>query len=312
MAKVSVIIPVYNSGKYIKKCLDSLLNQTFKDFEAIIIDDGSIDNSVDIINNYLNDKRFILIKRKNGGIGSARNLGINKSTGKYITFLDSDDYLENDYLLELYNKIEKDKLDIVVCNYNEIKNNELFRKIKINEFNNCYLKNNPNLLLYINKSPWNKIYRKSIIKDIKFPEDLKYEDTVFVCKLLLNNKLGYLNKYLYNYVIHDKSETTTMDNKVFDIFKILDDIRNFYKNEDKNILEYLDKMIIQIITTYTIQQRYQKDKLLRNKFIDEAFIYLNNNIKDYKKNIYFKERKIKGIIEKSKFLTKIYCSIYNL
>ncbi len=307
MIKVSIIIPVYNSSKYIKRCLNSIVNQTFKDFEVIIINDGSKDNTVDIINEYNHDKRIKLINRNNKGIGSARNLGIEKSIGKYICFIDSDDYVENDYLEVLYNKITKDNLDLVVCNYNEI-NEELDKKrdIIINEFSNTTLEKEPKLLLSVNKSPWNKIYKKSIINNIKFPVDLKYEDTEFLCKVLLHSKVGYVNNKLYNYVIHKCSETTTMDEKVFDIIKIVDNIRNYYKNCNDDILKYLDMMTLQILTTYTIQQRYQNDKVLRKKFINEVFDYLKLNIPDYKENKYFKTRGLKGIIEKNKLLNKLF------
>lgn len=311
MTKISIIIPVYNGEKYIEKCLDSIKNQTFKDYEVLIINDGSKDNTKNLIEKYLNDKRFKLFNRTNHGIGASRNFGLDESSGEYICFIDSDDYVDKKYLEKLYNKISKENLDIVVCNYIEL-NEELNieKKIKIKAFNNTTIYKNPELLLSINKSPWNKIYRKSILENIKFPTDLKYEDTEFLCKALYNSKIGYVDEFLNYYVIHTNSETTTMDKRVFDILNIIDNIRKFYENSNDYIKEYIDKMSLQILTTYTIQQRYQKDKKLAKEFINKAFNYMEKNISNFKKNSYFKDRGIKGIIEKNKVLTLIYCILY--
>lgn len=308
---ISIIIPVYNSGKYLRKCLDSIKNQTKKEFEVIIIDDGSTDNSYNIINEYLNDERFKVIKQENHGIGYSRNVGIEKSTGKYLVFIDSDDYVELNFLELMFKKAEKDNLDIVVCDYIEenIENNKQ-KKVIIPDFDNTSVDNNPEILLGINKSPWNKIIKKSAINNIRFPENLKYEDTQFICEILKNTKIGKINKCLNHYVIHSKSETTTMNEKVFDILKIINNIRDMYIQEN-NVGDVLEKLTLQILTTYTIQQRYQKSDKIRNDFIDATFKYICDNIPEYKKNKYFKERGIRGFVEKNKIITKIYCLIYN-
>lgn len=311
MTKISIIIPVYNGEKYIKKCLDSIKSQTFQDYEVLIINDGSKDNTKKIIETYLEDDRFKLYNRTNHGIGSSRNFGIEKSKGNYICFIDSDDYVHLNYLEKLYTKINSDKLDMVVCNYIEL-NEELNieKKVKINEFANTTINKNPELLLEINKSPWNKIYKKNIIKNIKFPENLKYEDTEFLLKVMKNAKIGYINEYLNYYIIHSNSETTTMDKRVFDILTIIKNIRDFYENSNSDVKEYINRMTLQILTTYTIQQKYQKDKKLANKFINNAFEYIEDNIPNYKQNEYFKSlNKIKSLIKKNKNLTKLYCNI---
>lgn len=116
MPEVSIIIPVYNNEQYIEKCIQSVLNQTFENFEVIVINDGSTDKSGEILEK-LNreDSRIILIEQKNQGVAVARNRGMNKATGKYITFVDGDDYLKNDYIEKMYNLAEKEKLDMVIC-----------------------------------------------------------------------------------------------------------------------------------------------------------------------------------------------------
>ena len=311
MVDISIIVPIYNASKYLKKCLDSLVNQTKKELEFILINDGSTDDSESIIKSY-NDNRIKYFKRSNHGIGKTRNFGINKSTGKYIMFLDSDDYLEEDACELLYKKIEKDNLDLVVCDFYKVINNSNNLE-KITNFKNTSLKDNPNLLLDINLAPWNKIYRSDLIKNnnIKFIEDLKYEDAPFVTLALLKSKkIGKVDKPLINYTIHDSSETTVRDKRVFDIIKIVDIIRNHFKDYTWS-REVIDTLTIKILVNYNIQQRYIEDKNIRNEFIDKTFSYLEKNMPSYKRNIYFKERSmLKSFIEKNRGLSKLYCNLY--
>ena len=124
MAKISLIVPVYNTSKYLRKCLDSLITQTYKDIEIIVINDGSIDNSEEIIKLY-RDKRLKYISKKNEGIGKTRNLGIENATGNYIAFVDSDDYLDKNFCKKMIKKADEDNCDIVICNYFEDRNDKL-------------------------------------------------------------------------------------------------------------------------------------------------------------------------------------------
>ncbi len=310
MVDISIIVPIYNASKYLKKCLDSLVNQTKKELEFILINDGSTDDSESIIKSY-EDDRIKYFKRSNHGIGKTRNFGINKSTGKYIMFLDSDDYLKTDACEVLYKRIEKEKLDVVVCDFYRVNSSVL--EEKINDFKNTSLKDNPKLLLDINLAPWNKIYRSDLIKDnkIKFVEDLKYEDAPFVALALLKSKkIGKVNKALVYYMVHDKSETTVRDERIFDIIKIVDIIRGYFKNYDWS-RDVVDMLTIKILVNYNIQQRNISDKKLRNKFIDSTFDYFERNIPNYRQNSYFKERNmLKSFIEKNKGLSKLYCDLY--
>lgn len=311
MTDISIIVPVYNAEKYLKKCLDSLVNQTKKELEFILINDGSTDKSEEIIKTY-KDKRIKYFKNKNQGIGKTRNFGIEKSSGKYLMFLDSDDYFSNDACEILYKEAEKEKADLIVFDYYRVEKGNL-NEVKIESFNATNIKDDPNLLLKINLGPCNKIYKKDLIKnnDIKFEESLKYEDTLFIVKTIYNaKKIIKLNKFLHYYMIHEKSETTVRDERVFDILKIVDKIRNYLKN-DKSIKDSVDKLTVKILTNYTIQQRYQSDKNIAMKFIDEVFKYLEKEIPDYKNNKYYSGRSfVKRTIEKSKTLTKVYIRLY--
>lgn len=308
---ISIIVPIYNAEKYLNRCIDSLINQTKKELEIILINDGSTDGSENIIKEY-NDKRIKYFKNKNQGIGKTRNFGLKKATGKYIMFCDSDDYYELNMCELMYNKAKQENLDLVICDFYKEYDNRKQEEEKQPSFSNTNLKEKPALIRTINLAPWNKIYKKELIinNDLYFEENLKYEDTPFVAKALDSaKKIGKIDKCLNHYLIHDNSETTIRDRRCFDIFKILDIIRNYYKDKDY-IKEDLDKLTVRIITNYTIQQRVQEDKRVAMEFIDEAFRYLEKEVPDYKNNKYYEGRGIKRVIEKSKNLTKAYVRMY--
>ena len=302
---VSIIIPCYNGEKYLKRCLDSVINQTYKNIEIIFINDGSTDNTDKLVKEY-KDKRIKYFKRDNHGIGKTRNFGIIKATGEYITFLDVDDYLDKKAIEKMVNKIKEDELDMVISDYYTNK-----QKTIIVDFKNTNLKKYPRLLLDINMAPWNKMYKKELIRDIKFIEDLKYEDMPFVINALLKaKKIGKVNYFTHYYTLNSGGQTTTRDKKMFDIFKILDIIGNDIKD-----IDYLDdiykELVIKTICNYNIQQRYQENKNIRHDFINEGFKFMKKVDNNYKRNNYFKARdKKKSIIEKSKLLSKLYCDLY--
>ncbi len=312
MVDISVIVPIYNAEKYLNKCVDSLINQTKKELEFILVNDGSTDKTEEIIKSY-KDSRIKYFKNKNQGIGKTRNFGIEKATGKYIMFLDSDDYLKNNTCEILYKNVEKTDADLAICDFYKIYDSGVEEKIKLLSFKPTTLRKTPSLVNEINLAPWNKLYKKELItkNKIKFVENLKYEDAPFVIEAFSKaGKIIKVDEYLNYYLIHGNSETTVRDKRCFDILKIIDLIRKNTKNE-AYLQEEINKLTVRIITNYTIQQRNQKDKNVGLDFIDEAFSYLEKEVPDYKNNKYFKNRSIlKRTIEKSKFLTKLYCKIY--
>ena len=312
MAKISIIVPVYNTERYLKECIDSLINQTLEDIEIIIINDGSTDDSDKIIKEY-DDKRIKYINKSNEGIGKTRNLGIEISIGEYLSFIDSDDYISLDFCEKMYKKAIKDNCDLVICDYFEVR--EKIESIKFKTFIDASLKENPQILNSINLGPCNKIYKNSLFIDNnnRFEENLKYEDAPFVCKMLKSAKrIGKIDECLTYYVIHNNSQTTIRDNKIFDIIKISDIIVKTFQNENY-IKNELTNIIVMILTDYTIQGRFILDKKVRNRFIDEVFTYLNNFDHRWRKCPYLKNFKIyKRIVKQRKILTKIYCNYYIL
>ena len=312
MNKVSIIVPVYNTSKYLNGCIKSLLHQTLEDIEIILINDGSTDESESIIKKY-KDKRIKYISKKNEGIGKTRNLGIDTATGEYLSFIDSDDYVEPNFCEVMYEKALKDKCDIVICDYYEDRFEGL-KEIRFPTFKDASLKENPDILTLVNLGPCNKIYKRSLFKDKenRFVESLKYEDAPLVVKLLLKaKKIGKVDECLAHYVIHENSETTTRDERIFDILKIMDimvsDLKKYGYMHDVMI-----NIAVMVLTDYTIQQRYINDSELRNKFINMAFSYLDDLDPNWKNCNYLKKFSwLKRKVKSSKILTKVYCSIYN-
>ena len=306
---ISVIVPIYNAENSIKKCVESILNQTKKELEIILINDGSTDNTEEVIRSF-KDKRIKYYKNENKGIGKTRNFGIDKATGEYIMFLDSDDYMPKDECELLYNKCIKEGLDICICDFYRVYDGRK-EETKLPDFKASSLKENPDIITeYLN--PWGKLFKRELIvkNKIRFVENLKYEDAPFVIETLCSaKKIGKVNKPLHCYVIHNNSETTVRDERCFDILKIVDKIRKYTKDKDY-LKEKIDKLTVRILTNYTIQQRNQKDKRIAMKFIDQAFDYLKREIPNFKNNKYFENRGKKKIIEKSKFLTKLYVKLY--
>ncbi len=313
MIKISIIVPVYNTSKYLNKCLDSLLNQTLEDIEIIIINDGSKDNSEEIIKSY-HDKRLKYFSQANSGIGKTRNRGIKLAEGEYLSFIDSDDYIAPDFCVKMYNKAQKDNCDIVVSNF-LLDKDGTFEEFKVRPFKEGNIKTNPEILYNINLGPCNKIYKRDLIlnNNIEFVENLKYEDVPFVCKSLkCAYKIGKLEDFLSYYVIHDNSETTIRDELVFDIFKISDLIINIFK-DTPNIEPNLSKMLIRNIVDYMFQERYQKDLKVAYHFIDEAHNYLNNYNSNWKKSEVFNDLgRLKSLFAKNKILLKLYIRLYRL
>ena len=205
--KISVIIPVYKVEKYLECCLDSVRNQTFEAFEAILIDDGSPDRCPEICDRYADmDQRFVVVHKENGGVASARNAGLDVSHGDYICFVDSDDYIEPDYLKYLFSLVDGSDFDFVSCAANFV--NESNERIRRNDYTveqkvidedifETYFHTN-----FIEDAPWNKIYRKELFAGLRFTDGLIFEDSEIIIRLLKKcKKILFTSRYLYNYRI---------------------------------------------------------------------------------------------------------------
>lgn len=254
MVAISIVIPVYNIENYLEKCLDSLINQTFKDIEVICVNDGSKDKSLDILNEYAKkDSRFKIINQENSGSGSARNNGLNNAQGKYVQFLDGDDYFEPEMLEKLYNLAENHKADIAVCssrkvddegNITETRNPNSPLNLNLIPFNKVFnYEDFPNDIFSLTGTvPWNKLYlRKMLVKNnLKFPKLTGPDDLCFVhMAIVCAEKIVAIDDELINYRYNRPGSVQTYRaNHTIDIIRAFLYIKNFLIEKDVfNFLE---------------------------------------------------------------------------
>lgn len=205
MAKVSIIIPVYNVESYLRRCLDSVVNQTLKDIEIILVNDGSTDGSLAICEEYAkNDDRIKIITRKNGGLSAARNTGLDNATSEYIGFIDSDDWVDTNFFENLYNTaIEKNcdvaLGDIVRKGEKKHKIRLKLQKVEVAETLEDKLRISQGIK---NPGVWNKIYKRYLFDNLRFEEGIYYEDGEFTIKMMskCKNVVSVPNIYYYYFV----------------------------------------------------------------------------------------------------------------
>lgn len=299
---ISLVMPVYNVEKFLNKALASVENQTFKDFEMIIVDDGSSDKSYEIAEEFCSkNTNFKLIKQENSGPAAARNTGVSHCKGEYIAFMDSDDYLEKNFLEELYNLAQKTGADIACCNFNMyFPNKNLKVYMPFNSLPGVYTKSKAlrKLILDIGVHYfiWNKLYKKELFleRNIKF-DDMYFEDISTSPRLFYFAKtVAFTSKALYNYTMRENSILHSINaKKVNDYIKALGIIKSFLE-ENNDYEEYSGHV-------WAYAQRV--------KFV--VYYYIINlhlkalNFKGFGKNIscamksinYFTDKKINGNIE---------------
>lgn len=285
--KVSIIVPVYNVELCIEDCLDSLLNQTYSNYEIILINDGSTDNSIEICNKY-NDKKIKKINQTNKGVSVARNVGISYATGQYIMFVDADDMVSKNYIENLVASIEKSSTDMVICKYtkekDELVNNESSQNIegKIINANTILESMIENNLQegYL----WNKIFKKSIIDEnfLKFKEGVSvWEDLYFVMEYLSKaDKVFTINEKLYYYrtregsAVNRKETATELAGKIKIMELIMQNYSSIVNNKNYSGIK---KIYSTIILKYLLKIKKNNNK----KFIKEKL----SKVRKIKKNI---------------------------
>lgn len=300
MPKVSVIIPIYNSEKYLQRCLNSMFNQTFKDFEIIAINDGSTDNSLSILNEYKNKLNIKIINQENTGVAKAREVGINNSNSPYITFIDSDDYIDNDYLEKLTYTLEKTNTNICCSRFSIHLNNKLLKhiplsakKIKLNKVN---LYNNKEFLIKINVVTTGKLFKKEyLIKNNYFfeaNEDLSINYLIFAKA----NDISFVNDTRYHYMPNSDGlvNTKVSGYKYENIINTILPLSHLKKSFiDSNLLNHFN----QEIECLFIRNLFQRIEYIWNnisnlnkkeKLINCIISYLEINFPNWRNNIYYK------------------------
>lgn len=294
---ISIIVPVYNSEVYLKKCLDSLINQTYKNIEIVIVDDGSSDNSNNICNQYAKKNTKISITRtENHGVSHARNIGIDKCKGKYIVFVDSDDYISNDMIEKLHNVVVKEKADIAMCDIVKVdeKYNQIFEtknKDKKILSNSEYMYNIFDFD-YSYGYPINKIYIKELFKKVKFNENVHFmEDFTFVCDIINNSKkIVYIPDKMYYYLQRKDSAIHSNFNEKWlsriDTQKyIIDNYLGMFSEKCKHLFLY--DYIMMILSTYAYKKT-MNFQVKKNEYYSEIKKYYTMLLKSKYLNFYSK------------------------
>ena len=322
MPKISVIVPVYNVENYINKCLDSLVNQSLDDIEIILVNDGSTDNSQNIINEYKIKNKYsnkiISLIKENGGMSDARNFGLKHATGEYISFIDSDDYVSTNMLEKMYLKAKEEDYDVVYCNVNVVyPNKNLSVKAELNKDNTSLtLEDKKKLILNCYPVVWNKIYKRSLLNkeyedDGLFKKGVWFEDARMLYKLIPNIKsAAIVEEEFYNYIQRPKSITYTYSSRLYDILSNLDNIIDYYKfegiyDEYRDVLEYI--YIKYLYATFIKRLAKCKDKKTFIKGFNKCRRKVNENYPNYKKNIYLKGFKPKNLY--IKYFNKFFADV---
>lgn len=326
--KVSIIVPVYNTGILLEKCIKSLLNQTLKEIEVIIINDGSTDNSIDICNKMANiDKRVIVINKRNEGVSKARNIAINIANGEYIGFVDSDDYVENNMYEELYKASVVNKCDISMCDCKiESNHREIIDSIDIISESKIFYKDDifPDELALMAGSMCKCIYSTDLLRNnnILCPIEIKLsEDRIFNIKALGRmKKLYYLKRPLYNIVIRQNSATMIFRRDMLNlILNSREYMLNVIKEEWNNDRGYIDRYeLLNLSGIYQCINNAMKSNTLKESYISIKKIITNIEVQELIKNIKTKNIRIflvkykmynliflLMLIKKSKFIMRI-------
>lgn len=301
LINISIITPVYNVEACIEKNIQSIISQSSKDFELILIDDGSKDRSIEIAKELLegSDVNYRIITQKNSGVSIARNRGIDEAVGEYITFLDSDDYIDCRFVELMYEKAKQTQSDVVFCDYSEVdtKGNVLVKSRAkcLNDFINGKEAALRQLNDEINIGMRSAIYRTSIIKEnnLSFDSNRKYgEDMIFIVKsLLCSNKIISVNEILAFYVIWESSVTNSVSLKHLDCYYSYTDLLEYIK--DNTNLKEIKSFLTQYKIPYAIAHIFSV--LSRSeKFHKDLFEFLDKE--DIKK--YLKSYKIQKLNKK--------------
>ena len=308
---ISVIVPVYNVEKYIKKCIDSILRQTYCNIEIILIDDESKDKSGIICDQYAKiDNRIKVIHKENTGISDVRNLGIKLANGKYITFIDSDDYVEDDYVEFLYNLIIKNNVKISITSHTAIYNTGLKLQEATNEFSVIDSKTAIERTLYeegINISPWGKMYEKTVFDKVQYPVSKNYEDTAVTCKLFSQvDKVAIGSVSKYYYIIREDSISRVKDfSQKMDLITCANDMGEYILKQYPDLGKAVNRRIMYAYLSTLSQLANLKERHPKEQ--KEIMTYINTHRKQI-----LEDERIPSRDRKALEITKLGFNVYKI
>ena len=243
---ISIVVPIYNVEQYLKRCVDTIINQTYKNIEIILVDDGATDNSGKICDEYIQkDNRIKVIHKENGGLSDARNVGLENANGKYIAFIDSDDYISKDFIQKLYKFCIENGCEIAQCSYQRVYDNSSISENTNAEIVTTIMNRNEAILkMFASKNSeytvaWNKLYKTSLFNSgIRYPKGMLHEDEATTYKLFYEaKKIVVTNEELYYYLIRENSITNKKYTlKRLDFIQELEEQLEFFKSRNENEL----------------------------------------------------------------------------
>lgn len=303
MAEVSIIVPVYNVEKYLSFCLDSLVNQTFKDIEIICVNDGSTDNSTEVLEHYAGfDKRIKIINKENGGLSSARNAGLDAASGKYIAFVDSDDFVSHFLVERAYNFVQKKNADFAAFGFDYVVGNSLklyesgfsFPKSLVGK---CVYETdlNENFYTKIHPTAWCKFYSAKLIQNnnLRFCEDIIFEDLPFAAEVYLSaNRMVYTNLPLYYYRAERQgSILSRRDEKTVDFMTAIERVDDVFHKYGR--FEKYKNALMQYNIQRSIHYFITVDGAYREKFFYSMKKYFSKfNFKEYDRRRFAKDKNL--------------------
>lgn len=307
---ISVVVPVYNVEKYVAKCLKSIIGQSYKNLEILVVDDGSTDGSGRICDEFMsNDSRIRVIHQKNGGLSIARNVGIEKARGEFVCFVDSDDYVKENFVKKLYEAVLRWGADVAVCGYEEKNGSssvDVLSKEEVLSGEEATIK----LLVQqenIDVIAWNKVYRRELFtkSGVRFPEGMKYEDSLTTYKLLsLAKRVVYISEASYVYLRRDDS--ITKSDKKEESLKMRElAARSAVDYFKKNLRLAQAAEVSRLLAKYAFLDASIRGEVGK-EYGEDALKWIRKNVSAYAKNPFMtKKLKIYNVLN-SKFNGKPY------
>lgn len=293
MKKLTIVALVYNLEKYLPRCLDSLVNQTLEDIEILCVNDGSTDSAPQIIEEYKKryPEKIKVFHKENGGEFTTRNYGLERAQGEYVTFVDTDDYVEPNWAEKLYNSAKENNADLAVCGFERIdqKTNKVIAKNmthvkeKVKQINS-----KDDFMLFINPAPWNKVYKTEKVKEFKFLPFRGFNDTMFLLSIYTKiENVAFVPEVLYHYYLRYDSQIHTVNKKdVENLKKYLLEVKDLYIKTNKyEEMKYILDLGAFIHLGISVMYRISYDKSVDIKqMLKETINYLDKNFGSWRKS----------------------------
>lgn len=291
--KLSIVALVYNLEKYLPRCLESLVNQTLEDIEILCVDDGSTDSAPKIIDEYAAKypDKVKAFHKENGGEFTTRNYGLERAQGEYVTFVDTDDYVELDWAEKLYKAAKENDADMAVCGFERIDldtNNVVGTDMTGYGTTVKEISSQDDFMVFVNPAPWNKIYKREKIKDLRFLPFRGFNDAMFLASSFIKiNKIAFIPDVLNHYYLRNDSQIHSVnENDVNNLKKYLLEVKELYVKENKyeemgSILELMAFLHLGVSVMY--RASYHPDINIK-EMVKETVKYLDTNFSGWRKN----------------------------